>query len=62
MSGLGVALVETRLIARELAEGTLVAPFGTVQFDGGLRACPPPGGMNAQAQAFVAWLRDALTV
>ncbi|MBR8655170.1 LysR family transcriptional regulator [Achromobacter sp. Marseille-Q0513] len=62
LSGLGVALVETRLIARELAEGTLVAPFGAVQFDGGLRALPAAGRrMNAQAQAFVAWLRDALT-
>ncbi len=61
LSGLGVALVETRLIARELAEGSLVAPYGSVEFDGGLRALPAPGRrMNGQAEAFVAWLRGAL--
>ncbi|EHK65472.1 LysR substrate-binding domain-containing protein [Achromobacter arsenitoxydans] len=61
LSGLGVALVERRLIARELADGALVAPFGTVQFDGGLRVLPAAGRrMNAQAEAFVGWLKDAL--
>lgn len=61
LSGLGVALVEQRLIARELAEGALVAPYGSVEFDGGLRALPAAGRrMSAQAEAFVAWLRGAL--
>lgn len=61
LSGLGVALVEKRLIARELADGTLIAPFGMVEFDSGLRALPAAGRrMNAQAEAFVAWLQDAL--
>lgn len=61
LSGLGVALVERRLIARELADGALIAPFGTVTFDGGLRALPASGRrMNVQAEAFVDWLRDAL--
>lgn len=61
LSGLGVALVEKRLITRELADGTLVAPFGSVEFDEGLRALPAAGRrMNAQAEVFVAWLRDAL--
>ncbi|CAB3848951.1 LysR substrate-binding domain-containing protein [Achromobacter anxifer] len=61
LSGLGVALVETRLIARELAEGSLVAPYGSVEFDDGLRALPAAGRrMNGQAEAFLAWLRGAL--
>ena len=34
LSGEGVALLDTRLFARELAEGTLVAPFETVLEDG----------------------------
>lgn len=56
-----VALVEKRLIARELGDGTLIAPFGTVEFDGGLRVLPAAGQrLNAQAEAFVAWLRDSL--
>ena len=62
LSGLGVALVEQRLIARELAEGTLVAPFGTVEFEGGLRALPAAGRrLSDQAIAFIDWLRGALS-
>ncbi|WMD21687.1 LysR substrate-binding domain-containing protein [Achromobacter seleniivolatilans] len=61
LSGLGVALVERRLITRELQEGTLVAPFGFVAFDGGLRALPAAGrGSSAAADAVVAWLRATL--
>lgn len=61
LSGLGVALVERRLIARELADGTLIAPFGSVEFDEGLRALPAAGRrMNAPAGAFMDWLRGAL--
>nr|WP_220805441.1 LysR substrate-binding domain-containing protein [Achromobacter sp. UMC46] len=61
LSGLGVALVEKRLISRELEEGVLVAPFGFVPFDGGLRALPAASrGRSEQADAFVAWLRAAL--
>jgi DNA-binding transcriptional LysR family regulator len=61
LSGLGVALVERRLIARELREGRLAAPFGAVDFDGGLRALPAAGRpLSPQAQAFIDWLRGAL--
>ncbi|CAB3625292.1 LysR substrate-binding domain-containing protein [Achromobacter pestifer] len=63
LSGLGVALVERRLITRELQDGALTAPFGFVPFAGGLRALPATGrGGSAQADAFVAWLRAALAV
>jgi DNA-binding transcriptional LysR family regulator len=61
LSGLGVALVERRLIARELREGKLAAPFGAVAFDGGLRVLPAAGRpLSDHADAFIGWLRDAL--
>jgi DNA-binding transcriptional LysR family regulator len=61
LSGLGVALVEKRLISRELEEGTLVAPFGFVAFDGGLRALPAVNrSLSGHADAFVGWLRRTL--
>lgn len=62
LSGLGVALVEKRLVVRELADGTLLAPFGSAQFEGGFRALPAAGRrMSQQATAFVDWLREALS-
>jgi DNA-binding transcriptional LysR family regulator len=61
LSGLGVALVEQRLISREISEGRLVAPFGTMTF-GSLCALPAPGrSLPAQADAFIEWLRSSLT-
>lgn len=61
LSGLGVALVERRLISRELQDGQLVAPYGFVPFDGGLRAVAAAGrARTAHADAFIAWLRGAL--
>lgn len=61
LSGLGVALVEQRLIARELQEGLLVAPHGFVPFEGGLRAVPAAGrALPAQARVFIEWMRSAL--
>jgi LysR family glycine cleavage system transcriptional activator len=61
LSGLGVALVERRLISRELNEGLLVAPYGFVPFESGLRALPASGRtQTAQAEVFVDWLRGAL--
>ncbi|MBA4006802.1 MAG: LysR family transcriptional regulator, partial [Delftia sp.] len=61
LSGLGVALVEQRLIARELKEGLLVAPHGFVPFEGGLRAVPAAGrALPAQAGVFIEWMRGAL--
>jgi DNA-binding transcriptional LysR family regulator len=61
LSGLGVALVERRLISRELHERLLVAPYGFVPFEGGLCALPAAGRtQTAQAEVFVDWLRGAL--
>jgi len=36
LSGMGVALVERRLIARELTQGTLIVPFGFARCPDGL--------------------------
>jgi DNA-binding transcriptional LysR family regulator len=61
LSGLGVALVGTRLISREIDEKRLVAPFGALTLDGSLCAVPAAGSaLSAQADAFIDWLRGAL--
>lgn len=60
-AGQGVALVETRMAADDLAAGRLVAPLGFMEFPGGLSAIPAepvtPGSPQA---AFIDWLRSAL--
>jgi DNA-binding transcriptional LysR family regulator len=62
LSELGVALVERRLVERELREGRLVAPFGHVRLDGGFCALPAAGRpLPPRADAFVDWLRQALS-
>jgi LysR family glycine cleavage system transcriptional activator len=60
-AGLGVALIDPRLIREELARGRLVAPCGFAAFPEGLmaiaatdRAASPP------ARAFVEWLAETL--
>lgn len=60
LSGLGVALVEQRLIQAELVAGTLVAPHGFTAFDGGLMAVPAERQIHADVAGFVAWLRERL--
>jgi LysR family glycine cleavage system transcriptional activator len=61
LSGLGVALIEQRLVRKELAEGLLVAPHGFVSFAEGLRAVPVADRQLApEAQTFIAWLQGAL--
>ncbi len=60
MSGLGVALVEQRLIRAELAAGTLVAPYGFTAFEGGLMAVPANRLIGVDIEGFVAWLRGRL--
>lgn len=61
LAGLGVALVERRLVRDELAQGRLVAPCGFVPFAEGLAAVPlSERAASPAAQAFIAWLRGAL--
>ncbi|OZI34531.1 LysR family transcriptional regulator [Bordetella genomosp. 10] len=61
VAGLGVALVERRLVRRELEEGALVAPRGFVAFDEGMMALPAAGRpLSREGLALVDWLRAAL--
>lgn len=56
VAGLGATVVEHRLVARELASGALVAPFGFVAWPAGLVAVRR-GRRSASAAAFIDWLR-----
>jgi LysR family glycine cleavage system transcriptional activator len=61
LSGLGVALVEQRLVAAELADGRLAAPMGCTVFEQGLAAIPSgERPMSGSATAFVDWLKAEL--
>ncbi|CAN5524082.1 transcriptional regulator GcvA [soil metagenome] len=62
ITGLGVALVEQRLIAAELADGRLRAPCGFAPFPQGLVAIPSGERyQSASAGLFIDWLATALT-
>lgn len=60
LSGLGVALIEQRLIRKELTDGQLVAPHGFTAFPGGLCVVPAARKLPRDAEPFVAWLGDRL--
>ncbi|WP_340646123.1 LysR substrate-binding domain-containing protein [Phenylobacterium sp.] len=61
ITGLGVALVERRLISAELADGRLRAPCGFVVFGQGLVAIPSGDRyQSASASLFIDWLATAL--
>jgi len=61
LQGLGVALVERRLIAQELASGRLTAPYGFVAFKDGLAAIPSARRpLSRSAAVFLEWLRAEL--
>jgi len=60
-AGLGVALVERRLVERELAEGRLVALGEAVRFDEGFAAIPHAvRPLSPAARLFVDWLASEL--
>ncbi|MGO4808683.1 LysR substrate-binding domain-containing protein [Cupriavidus sp. 2MCAB6] len=60
LSGAGVALIEQRLIRKELRDGQLLAPYGFAQFEYGLMAVPAARELPKDAEVFIAWLRDKL--
>jgi DNA-binding transcriptional LysR family regulator len=61
LSGLGVALVERRLVRKELNEGHLIAPWGFIEPPAGLMALPAAGRLlPAELATFIAWLRARL--
>jgi DNA-binding transcriptional LysR family regulator len=61
LAGLGVALMEQRLVRDELAQGRLIAPCGFTGFAEGLAAVPlSDRAQSPAAAAFLAWLKAAL--
>lgn len=61
VSGMGVALVEQRLVRHELESGSLIAPYGFVRFPEGLMAVPALGrAVSPHARALIEWLRVTL--
>ncbi len=61
MAGMGVALVDRRLVAKELAQETLVAKFGFTKFEPGFAAIPAARKpMTPQTQLFLDWLTAEL--
>ncbi|WP_091738622.1 LysR substrate-binding domain-containing protein [Phenylobacterium immobile] len=61
ITGQGVALVDRRLIRRELRANVLVAPTGFAVFPEGLAAISRTVTPGPAAQAMIDWMRDALT-
>jgi LysR family transcriptional regulator, glycine cleavage system transcriptional activator len=62
LSGLGVALVERRMVHDDLAAGKLVAPCGFIPFADGLAVVPASErAQSPAARAFIAWTRDELS-
>lgn len=61
LAGLGVALVERRMVADDLANTKLVAPLGFTQFPEGLAAVPASErAASKAARAFIAWMSEEL--
>jgi len=54
-AGMGAALAERRLVARELSSGALIAPLGFARFPGGFIAVRA-GHASRAADAFIGWL------
>ena len=62
LSGLGVALVERRMVQDDLAAGRLVAPCGFIPFTDGLAAVPASErAQSPAARAFIAWIKEELS-
>lgn len=60
VAGMGVALVERRLIAHELTDGRLIAPFGFTEFEDPLAAIVAETAPPHPTDDFITWLREAL--
>jgi LysR family transcriptional regulator, glycine cleavage system transcriptional activator len=61
LSGLGTALVERRLVRKELSERQLIAPWGFVDFPFGLMALPAAGrSLPRDLDTFISWLQVRL--
>lgn len=61
VAGLGIALIERRLVRDELASGRLIAPCGWVRFPDGFAAMPTSDRADSPpVRAFVTWIKRVL--
>lgn len=60
LAGLGVALIERRLVRDELENGLLLAPYGFTAFPHGLMAVPAARTLPRDTEVFIDWLRERL--
>ena len=61
VAGLGVALVEQRMVRDDIAQGRLIAPVGFVPFADGLAIVPASErAETSAARAFTTWIADEL--
>jgi DNA-binding transcriptional LysR family regulator len=58
LAGLGVAIMSWPLVAEEIAEGRLVAPFGFRRTESAFALLAAPGGESRALTAFRRWLVD----
>lgn len=61
VAGLGMALVEHRVVSRELADGRLVAPYGFLAIPNGLVVISR-GDRTQNARRFITWLKSVARV
>ncbi|MBS0220385.1 MAG: hypothetical protein JSR91_06550 [Proteobacteria bacterium] len=61
LAGLGVALVERRMVADDIATSKLVAPCGFAPFAEGLAAIPASErAASKAARSFIVWISEEL--
>ena len=61
LAGLGVALIERRMVADDIAAGRLAAPCGFTPFAEGLAAVPASERATSKAaRSFIAWMSEEL--
>jgi DNA-binding transcriptional LysR family regulator len=56
LAGLGVAIMSWPMVADEIAEGRLVAPFGFRRMESAFALLAAPGGESRSLAAFRRWL------
>ena len=56
----GVAIAPAQLVAQDVAEGRLAAPWGYADAGGRWVLCAPRRGSDERLQAFAAWLGKEL--
>lgn len=60
VAGLGVAIAPAQLVAQDVAEGRLAAPWGYADAGGRWVLCAPRRGSDERLEALATWLRQEL--